>query len=63
MPGNDRYPKKDQNPTFEPGSRPTEQPVGVPRVPDNEPDVEEMTTDERMRKDPARLDVLPPAQK
>lgn len=54
------YPKESQNPPEEPGMRPADQPAPKVRVPDDEANVEEMTTDERMREDPKRKDVAPP---
>ena len=54
------YPKESQNPPEEPGMRPDDQPPPKVRVPDDEPNVDEMTTDERMREDPKRKDVAPP---
>ncbi|MGE5594426.1 MAG: hypothetical protein ACM3S1_00160 [Hyphomicrobiales bacterium] len=54
------YPKEAQNPPEEPGTRPGDQPPPKVRVPDDKPDVEEMTTDERMREDPKRQDQMPP---
>lgn len=57
MPGNDRYPKSAQNPPFEPGARPDEQPPATTRVPGPEPAVEDMTTDERMARDPGRPEI------
>lgn len=55
------YPREAQNPPQEPGLRPADQPEGKVRVPDDEPEVDEMTTDERMRHDPKRRDLMPPA--
>ena len=57
-----RYPKDKQNPPTNPGERPEEQPAPRQRVPDEEPDVEEMTTDERMRNDPKRSDLMTPVK-
>jgi hypothetical protein len=56
----DKYPKEAQNPPTKPGERPEEQPPPRQRVPDDKPDVDEMTTDERRVHDPERLDHLPP---
>lgn len=57
-----RYPKDKQNPPTTPGERPEDQPPPRQRVPDEEPDVEEMTTDERMRDDPKRSDLMTPVK-
>lgn len=54
------YPKEAQNPPQEPGLRPADQQPGEVRVPDDGPDVEQMTTDERMRHDPKRRDLATP---
>jgi hypothetical protein len=56
------YPKDQQNPPTIPGARPDEQPAPAQRVPDDEPDVEAMTTDERMRHDPKRSDLMTPVK-
>ena len=57
-----RYPKDKQNPPTTPGERPEDQPPPRQRVPEDEPDVEEMTTDERMRDDPKRSDHMTPVK-
>lgn len=55
------YPKEAQNPPQEPGLRPADQPEARVRVPDDQPEVEEMTSDERMRHDSKRRDLMTPA--
>ncbi|MCC7366753.1 MAG: hypothetical protein IT303_20515 [Dehalococcoidia bacterium] len=54
------YPKEAQNPKQEPGLRPGDQAAGEVRVPGGGRDVESMTSDERLREDPKRRDLMTP---
>jgi hypothetical protein len=56
------YPREAQNPPTRSGARPDQQPQPEVRVPDDDPDVESMSPDERLRRDPKRTEVLPPVK-